>query len=237
VSLRPVRLVPGGGRENIARPHGARKSNSTPATRTAAGVPGAEDACPPRGLFTPYAEPVDAPSDAQLIERILGGEREAYAILVDRYQEAMYRHAVGMVGDRDAASDLVQDSFVKAYTRLDTCQDPEKYAAWVFRILRNRCKDWLKNRRRRNVSLTEETASAPSGDDPGLTLERSELGRVVDDALGRLPEAQREAFLLKHVEGRSYEEMAEMLDTGVSALKMRVMRAREALQSLLRDIV
>ena len=237
MSLRPARLVPGGGRGNIASPQGRRKSNSTPAARLAAGVPDAGGRRPPRGLFTPYAEPVEAPSDAELIERILGGEREAYAILVERYQETLYRHAVGMIGDRDAASDLVQDSLVKAYTRLDTCQDPERYAAWVFRILRNRCKDWLKNRRRRNVSLTEEATAAPAGDDPGLELERTELGRVVDDALRQLPEAQREAFLLKHVEGRSYEEMAEMLDTGVSALKMRVMRAREALQALLRDLV
>ncbi|HST62609.1 MAG TPA: sigma-70 family RNA polymerase sigma factor, partial [Longimicrobium sp.] len=80
-------------------------------------------------------------------------------------------------------------------------------------------------------------AAAPVGDDPLRSLERTELGRVVDEALARLPEAQREAFLLKHVEGRSYEEMADLLDAGISALKMRVMRAREALQDLLRDRV
>jgi RNA polymerase sigma-70 factor (ECF subfamily) len=180
---------------------------------------------------------VHALSDAELIERILGGERERYAILVERYQESMYRHAVGMVGDRDAATDLVQDSLVKAYTRLHTCNDPERFAAWLFRILRNRCKDWLKNRRRQTVSLQDDAATAPAGDDPSRRMERTELGRVVEDALARLPEAQREAFLLKHVEGRSYEEMADMLDTGISALKMRVMRAREALQQFLRDVV
>ena len=60
---------------------------------------------------------------------------------------------------------------------------------------------------------------------------------MVESALARLPEAQREAFLLKHVEGLSYDEMAERLETGISALKMRVMRAREALQLLLRDVV
>ena len=60
---------------------------------------------------------------------------------------------------------------------------------------------------------------------------------MVAEALARIPESQREAFLLKHVEGRSYEEMADMLDAGISALKMRVMRAREALQELLKDRV
>ena len=194
------------------------------------------------GLITrlprPYPEPpLDQPSDAELIGRILAGERERYAVLVARYQEALFRHAAGMVGDRDAAADLVQDSLVKAYARLDTCQDPERFPAWLFRILRNRCKDWLKNRRQHTVALHDDAAAAPAGDDPGLTLERTELGRVVEDALARLPEAQREAFLMKHVEGLSYEEMAERLDTGISALKMRVMRAREALQALLKDVV
>lgn len=176
-------------------------------------------------------------SDPELIQRILAGERERYAILVERYQDALFRHALGMVGDPDAAADLVQDSLIKAYTRLHTCNDPARFAAWLFRILRNRCRDWLKNRRQQTVELQEDTVATDDDDTPGAALERSELGRVVDSALARLPEAQREAFLLKHVEGLSYEEMAERLDTGVSALKMRVMRAREALQSLLRNVV
>jgi RNA polymerase sigma-70 factor (ECF subfamily) len=175
-------------------------------------------------------------SDGELIGRILAGERDVYARLVERYQDTMYRHAAAMVSDRDAAADLVQDTFVKAFTRLDTC-DPDRFAAWLFRILRNRCKDWLKNRRQHTAPLQDDAHAAGEGDDPGRTLERTELGRVVDAALMRLPPAQREAFLLKHVDGLSYEEMAERLETGVSALKMRVMRAREALQDILREVV
>jgi RNA polymerase sigma-70 factor (ECF subfamily) len=177
---------------------------------------------------------VEAASDAELVQRVLGGHAPTYEVLVRRYQESLFRHAVGMVGDSDAAADLVQDSLVKAYTRLGTC-DPDRFAAWLFRILRNRCKDWLKSRRRRDVPLVDDAHAAPASDDPLRTLESTELGQVVSAALARLPEAQREAFLLKHVEGRSYEEMADMLDTGVSALKMRVMRAREALQEMLRE--
>ena len=176
-------------------------------------------------------------NDAEDVRRVLRGDAARYEVLVRRYQEPLYRHAFGMVGDADVAADLVQDSLVKAYTRLATC-DPDRFAAWLFRILRNRCKDYLKSRRRRDVPLLAEGPhAAPLSDDPGVTLERTELGQVVADALACIPEAQREAFLLKHVEGRSYEEMAEMLDTGISALKMRVMRAREALQELLKDRV
>ncbi|HYH81539.1 MAG TPA: RNA polymerase sigma factor [Longimicrobium sp.] len=175
-------------------------------------------------------------ADAELIRRILAGERELYAGLVMRYQDTLFRHAAAMVADRDAAADLVQESFVKAFTRLHTCE-PDRFGAWVFRILRNRCKDWLKNRRQHTTPLLADDHAAPDGDDPVRTLERTELGRVVEAALLRLPAAQREAFLLKHVDGLSYEEMAERLETGVSALKMRVMRAREALQEILRDVV
>jgi RNA polymerase sigma-70 factor (ECF subfamily) len=176
-------------------------------------------------------------SDAGDVRRVLRGDAAHYEVLVRRYQEPMYRHAYGMVADPDAAADLVQDSLVKAYTRLGTC-DPDRFAAWLFRILRNRCKDYLKSRRRRDVPLMDDGPhAAPDSDDPVRTLERAQLGTVVAEALGRIPESQREAFLLKHVEGRSYEEMADMLDAGISALKMRVMRAREALQELLKDRV
>jgi RNA polymerase sigma-70 factor, ECF subfamily len=175
------------------------------------------------------------PSDAELIRRVLAGEQERYAELVMRYQAGLFRHALGMVGDSDAAADLAQDSLVKAYTRLDSCNDPDRFAAWLFRILRNRCRDWLKNRRQHTVELRDDVHTA--SEDPAGELERAELGEMVKQALARLPEAQREAFLLKHVEDLSYEEMAERLETGVSALKMRVMRAREAMQEMLRGLV
>ena len=173
-------------------------------------------------------------SDADLVARVLAGEREEYALLVQRHQEALYRHALGMVGHPDAAADLVQDSLIKGYTSLAHCQDPARYGAWIFRILRNRCLDYLKDRRRQTVPIHEGTAFASERDDPEVRMEDTEVREAVADALSALPEAHREAFMLKHVDGRSYEEMAEMLGASVSALKMRVMRAREALQERLR---
>lgn len=188
----------------------------------------------PPGTRDPNGAILVPTDDTELVSRVLSGEVEAYARLVERYQEVLYRHALGMVRDADTATDLVQDSFVKAYTRLDSCHDPARFGAWVFRILSNRCKDHLKSRSRRNVSIEEDTAVAGAAYDPAHALDRSELSSAVAEALLELPETQREAFLLKHVEGRSYEEMSEMLGSSVSALKMRVMRAREALQELLR---
>lgn len=171
--------------------------------------------------------------DEELVTKVLAGDRNAYTALVGKYQALLYRQAVSMLGDPDAAADLVQDAFIKAYTSLARCQDPGRFGAWVFRILTNRCKDYLKDRRRQTVPLQPDIAATPERDNPDTMLAQHEFQRHVAAALGTLPDNQREAFLLKHVEGLSYEEMADMLDASVSALKMRVMRAREALQVLL----
>lgn len=171
-------------------------------------------------------------TDGEIVARVLAGAREEYGELVRRYQDSLYRHALGMVGSGDAAADLVQESLVKGFTRLDACHDPDRFGAWVYRILRNRCLDYLKSRRRRDISI-EDDADYTSGDDPAVYVERLEIQRLVEGALGQLPVAQREAFLLKHVDDLSYEEMADLTGASVSALKMRVKRAREMLQAVL----
>jgi RNA polymerase sigma-70 factor, ECF subfamily len=177
---------------------------------------------------------VNSPCDAELIERILAGEQDLYAVIVGRYQNMLYRFATGMLQDPDVAADLVQDSFVKAYTSLSQCKDRQHFSAWIFRIVRNRCTDYLRAPARRRVGLETQSAELLERETPETDFERGELRQAIEQALARLPEAQREAFLLKHVENLSYEEMAELLGASVSALKMRVMRAREALQDALR---
>jgi RNA polymerase sigma-70 factor, ECF subfamily len=178
---------------------------------------------------------MNGPSDAELIERILAGEQELYAVIVGRYQHMLQRFAVGMIQDPDTAADLVQDSFVKAYVSLSDCRDRQHFSAWIFRIVRNRCTDHLRAPARRRVGLECESIELLERDTPDTHFERGQLRLAVEQALARLPEAQREAFLLKHVDNLSYVEMAELLEASVSALKMRVMRAREALQEGLRE--
>lgn len=172
--------------------------------------------------------------DAEIVLRVLNGERERYTVLVRRYQDVLFRHALGMVRDADQAADLVQDAFVRAYTELARCREPERFGGWVFRILANRCRDHLKSAARRGEPL-DAALAAPRAAEADRAHEERELGEVLLRALEALPAAQREALLMKHVEECSYEEMAERLGASVSALKMRVMRAREALQVLLGD--
>jgi RNA polymerase sigma-70 factor (ECF subfamily) len=148
---------------------------------------------------------------------------------VNRYQRVLYRYAVAMVLDHDAAADMVQDAFVRAYTHLRECRDGTRFRAWVFQTLRHRCLDHLKEAARRNVRLDEVGPIVDSAAGPLTIVERERQHADITRALAELPPAQREAFVLRHVEGVSYEEMAELFDVSVSALKMRVLRAREAL--------
>jgi RNA polymerase sigma-70 factor (ECF subfamily) len=142
----------------------------------------------------------------------------------------LFRHALRMTADHDVAADLVQASFVKAYANITRCRDPERFGAWLYRILANACKDHLKSKRRKDVSIEDQTNLADFGVSPATDLERAQLRVVLQNAIGALPASLREAFVLKHVDGRSYEEMAELLETSVPALKMRVHRAREVLK-------
>jgi RNA polymerase sigma-70 factor, ECF subfamily len=183
-----------------------------------------------------FARPVqvaDPSLDEELVGRVLAGESDAYEVLVRRYQARLYRHALGMVLDGDVAADLVQDAFVNAFRRLDRCRDRSSFGTWIFRILRNRCLDYLKERRRKDLPLDDHHDLEAVGDGPESNFERSVLGDVIERALGQLPETQREAFLLKHVHDLTYEEIAEVVGASESALRMRVLRAREMLQTLL----
>jgi RNA polymerase sigma-70 factor (ECF subfamily) len=178
----------------------------------------------------PQEDQIDA--DQAIIDRVLAGDRESFSTLIGRYSDPLYRHAVGMTGSPDDAADILQNSFIKAYQHLGEVRG--RFDAWVFRIVANGCKDWLKNIRRTHLSYEED--DQPSGyETPEEELDRGELRGDLDEALGALPPSLREAFVMKHVEGRSYEEMAELLETSVGALKMRVHRAREALQKLLEE--
>jgi len=174
----------------------------------------------------------EADADQVIIDRILAGDRDAFGLLISRYSDPLYRHAVGMTGSPDDAADILQNSFIKAYQHLSEVRG--RFDAWVFRIVANGCKDWLKNIRRTHLSYEED--DQPSGyETPDEELDRGELRSDLDRALAALPASLREAFVMKHVEGRSYEDMAELLETTVGALKMRVHRAREALQKLLEE--
>jgi|SRR6188768_2715528 len=178
------------------------------------------------------AQLTEVDSDQDVISRVMAGERDAFALLIGRYSDPLYRHALGMTGSPDVAEDILQTSFIKAYHHLGEVRG--RFDAWLFRIVANGCKDWLKNIRRTHLSYDEDDQASGYAT-PDEDLDRTELRQDLDSALAQLAPSLREAFIMKHVEGRSYEEMADLLGTTVGALKMRVHRAREALQALLEE--
>jgi len=161
---------------------------------------------------------------------VLSGDVEAYRLLVERYRSEFARYAQAAVGDADAAQDAMQEAFIRAFDALETCREPDRFGAWFFRILTNQCRNVVARRRARVPLDDVDVAGADRAD---ASLERGELAEALDAALARLTPEQREAFVMKHVEGRSYEEMASLLGVGVDALKMRVHRARDAMRAMM----
>ena len=177
----------------------------------------------------------DAEDDARVIARVLDGDKQQFEHLVEKYQQVLYRYAVAIVFDHDAATDMVQDAFVRAYVNLRGCRDRLRFRAWLFRTLRNRCLDYLKDASRRNVRLddvVEPPVDEAAG--PAAVAERNEQRAAIRRALAQLAPLLREAFVMHYVEGLPYEVMADLLGVSVSALKMRALRAREALSLALR---
>ena len=171
------------------------------------------------------------PSDATLVERTRAGDLEAFALLVARYQGRFLRYARHMLGTIEDAEEAVQDAFVRAHRGLHRA-DPDRFPAWAYRILVNRCRTAFRRReRRRRIFTGWEHASerAMAASPAGSVGWREELDR----ALAALPVDQREAFLLKHVDDLSYAEMRELTGASVPALKMRVSRACDRLRATL----
>ena len=172
--------------------------------------------------------------DAELVRRIRAGDIGAYAALVARYRDRLGRYALHMIGDREDAEEALQDAFVRAYRSLARCDDPARFGAWLYGILVNRCRTTgARAARRRRLFVRDEDAI--NGAAHPDQAERVEWADVVGRALARLAPEYREAFLLKHVEDLEYEEIAALTGAGVSALKMRVKRAREQLQRFLKE--
>ena len=172
--------------------------------------------------------------DATLVRRVLAGDTTAYAALVARHRGRIGRYAVRMLGDPADAEEAVQDAFVRAYRSLKRCEDPARFGAWLFRILINRCRT-IGGQRGRRERLVVPTAVPP---EPGVAHPEDQTAwrEAIEWALARLGPDYREAFVLKHVEELSYEEMAELTGAGISALKMRVKRACEQLRTLLAEV-
>ncbi len=178
---------------------------------------------------------VGEPSDGDIVRAVLDGDVEQYALLVRRYQHRYARYAAGMLGSLDAAEDAVQDAFIRAFENLARCREPDHFAGWFFLILRNRC--FAERRRGKSLMPLESTLDnyqAPDRSDRAMEI--GDERRAIERAVAELTPDQREVFVLRHVEGWSYEEIARQTGLSVAALKMRMHRGYERLRELLRPL-
>jgi len=172
--------------------------------------------------------------DAELVRRVLSGETEAYAGLVSRYRERFGRYATRMLGDQHDAEEALQDAFVRAFRALSSCDTPERFGPWLLSILANRCRTAGARRTRRTQTIvTDERAVYGAHVDQGV--DAAAWREEIERGLARLDPVLREAFVLKHVNELSYDEMHEITGAGVSALKMRVKRACQRMRAMLEE--
>lgn len=184
-------------------------------------------------------------TDAALVAAAIAGDRDAAGALLRRHYRDCWRFAYRMMGHQHDAEDVVQDTFLRVVRALGTYREQDRFRPWLFRILANACRTALLQRRRRArwfVSDTDRLAqladSAEPVLEPAVELARqSVLSAALQSAVLQLDAKQREAFLLKYGEGMEYADMAVVTGAGVSALKMRVKRACEALRPLLGEVV
>ena len=178
----------------------------------------------------------EALTDADVVAAVLAGDVDAYTVLVDRYRDAYTRFAIRMLGDREDADDALQSAFVRGFRNLAKCQDPSRFGAWLYQIAINECRTLATRRGWRELRLVRGEAGLERALAEDRATDDAALRDEIQRALDQLDDDQREAFVLKHVEELSYEEMAELTGLGVSALKMRVKRACERLRALLEEV-
>jgi RNA polymerase sigma-70 factor (ECF subfamily) len=173
-------------------------------------------------------------TDRAIIHRVLAGDVEAYASLVDRHYDRCARIAFRILGNHEDAEEAVQDAFLRAFRALGDYEDRERFSAWLTRILVNQCRTVLARTRRRDTLF-------PDVDPRTLDFAAREEGPdgswpELDQVLAQLPAEQREAIVLKYADDLTYEEMSRITGAGESALKMRVQRAFARLRTLLQGV-
>lgn len=174
-------------------------------------------------------------TDDALVARAVDGDVDAYAALAERYYGSCARMARRMLRNDADAEDVVQETFLRAFRAIRRFERGREFRVWLFTILVNQCRTAATSRKRRQLRFSDDEAALASAADErpiAVIEEKSAVAAAVDS----LEPLLREAFVLKYVEGLEYTEMATITGAGISALKMRVKRACDALRPKLEAI-
>ena len=193
--------------------------------------------------------PLSSLTDPAVVALAQSGSEAAYRELVTRYERPVFSLVFRMVRDRETAEDLSQETFIKVLNNLDRYSPEFKFSSWLFKIANNLTIDHLRRRRVDTISIegapdavTVESARATSiavvsqDQSPLEELESRELGTAIEAAIARLRPEYRACILLRHVEDRSYEEIAEIVKLPLGTVKTYIHRARHELRALLDEV-
>ncbi|MCB2203850.1 sigma-70 family RNA polymerase sigma factor [bacterium] len=174
-------------------------------------------------------------SDGELLTAFGDGDDQAFAELYRRRRLELYRFILSIVrGDEELASDMFQDTFVKIHQKAHTLRDHTNVRAWMYTIARNSCLNALKLQNRHSRFESEEDIPISSPHPlPDAQLEKKDMHALLEDAITRLPEQQREAILLREYDGFSYAEIAEITGNNIDVIRQRLWRAKQSLRTML----
>ena len=189
-------------------------------------------------------EQLRALDDAGVVTMFLDGEERAFAELVERYQTRLLNFIYRTIGDREKAEDLVQEVFIRVYRHLHRFDRSKKFSTWIYTIASNLAKNELRNRSRNPLVLFQTIRKNWQEDDRPLQFEDSStrpddlyrkrhLRELVESSVAQLPEHHREVFVLRELEGKSYEEIAEITATNLGTVKSRLNRARTSFADII----
>jgi len=182
--------------------------------------------------------------DQELVAATLKGNRKAFEMIIRKYQQPLLNYIGRMVGERELALDFTQDVFLRAYACLPSYRPQFKLSTWLFKIASNLVIDFWRKKKIPTLSLDQPIEEDGDGfclqipdDKPSVakTFELGELRARIDRALARLPAALRELFVWRHVNGLSYEEMAEIKGLPVGTVKNKVFQAKELIRRHLEE--
>ena len=182
--------------------------------------------------------------DSGLVAAFLGGETRAFTELADRYHVRLINFIYRTIGDRDRAEDLVQETFIRVYRHLHRFDQTKKFSTWVYTIAGNLAKNELRNRSRNPLVLFQTIKKNWEADHRPLEWEdntyrpddlyrKRHLKELVDTAVNQLPEHHRIVFVLREMQGKTYEEISDITGVNLGTVKSRLNRARNNFASLI----
>jgi RNA polymerase sigma factor (sigma-70 family) len=182
--------------------------------------------------------------DAQFIQAALSGNDRAYKLLMNKYHDAIFSFTYRMIHDREQVEDLTQEAFIKAFASLKSFNDEYAFSTWLYKIATNNCIDYIRKRKLQTFSIDKPIESRDSdfsfelSDDTyeaDKELISGQRARLLSRAIETLPEKYRKVIHLRHVEEKSYEEIARQLRLPIGTVKAHIFRARELLYKQLRS--